>query len=208
LREDALNSGKEWQLGAPETFSYKVFDFLRKRLNHRLVTFLVEKGLTSSGAKVLEAGSGPAFATSILSGLPQIELATAMDIDLEALQEARRRDPSIIAVVGDLNNLPFRDSSFDLTWNSSTLEHLPEPSAPLGEMSRITRPDGRVYVGVPFLFGPLGFQRLIPKTSVGIWIGTVFSAKELRKLFLKTGLSPIAGIMYFFRFFVGVLGRK
>lgn len=61
---------------------------------------------------------------------------------------------------------------------------------------------------LPYLYGLLGFQRWIPKTGVGLWIGTVFSRAELTARLQAVGLTPAAHIVYFVRFFVGVLARK
>ena len=199
---------KAWQLGEPGTVAYRLYDGLRRRLNQRLAQYLLTEGLRGDGNVVLEAGSGPAFASSILARDPRVKLSVAVDIDLDALEEARRRDPALALVAADLLRLPFRDGSVDLCWNSSTVEHLDNPQdAPL-EMARVTREDGRVFVGVPNLFGPLGFQRRIERTGVGIWIGRTFSLAELTTMMMVAGLKPRHRIFYFFRFFVGLLAEK
>jgi SAM-dependent methyltransferase len=199
---------KAWQLGSPETLVYRFFDWLRNGLNSKLAEYFVTRGIHRSDAVVLEAGSGPAFASSILARHPKIALSVAADIDLEALEQARLRDPALSLVVADLNHLPFRDEAVDLCWNSSTLEHLPDPSNALSEMARVVRKGGNIFVGVPYVFGPLGFQRLIRNTSPGIWIGETFSLKGLRDMMVGADLVPHDRIFYFFRFFVGVLAGK
>jgi ubiquinone/menaquinone biosynthesis C-methylase UbiE len=199
---------KAWQLGSPDTLVYWFFDTLRKRLNAKLVNYLLTRAISRENATVLEAGSGPAFASSILRTDHRVGISVAVDIDLEALQQARSRDASLSLVVADLNNLPFRSESMDLCWNSSTIEHLPDPSAALAEMQRVTMQGGSVFVGVPNLYGPLGFQRWIRQTSVGIWIGEVFNRSQFSRLLTQAGLKPKDCIFYFFRFFVGVLASK
>jgi SAM-dependent methyltransferase len=199
---------KAWQLGAPGTPLYRLYDALRKRLNGKLVKYLLARGIDGEKRRVLEAGSGPAFASSILARDRRVELSIAADIDIEALNEAQRRDPQLVLLVADLQSLPFRSESVDLCWNSSTIEHLDGPDRALAEMQRVTRRGGKVFVGVPNLHGPLGFQRWIEKTSVGIWIGTTFSRSELKAMIARVGLQPQHTIFYFFRFFVGVLGQK
>lgn len=199
---------KAWQLGTPDTLIYRFFDALRQRLNQKLVRYLLSRGLSGEGRTVLEAGSGPAFATSILARDPKVVLSVAVDLDHEALLEARRRDGSLVAVNADLLHLPFREESIDLTWNSSTLEHIPGPDSALAEMCRVTRRGGTIFVGVPNLYGPLGFQRWIADSAVGVWIGTTFNRTELTAMLARAGLNPLDHIFYFFRFFVGVLARK
>lgn len=199
---------KSWQLGSPETAIYVLYDALRRRVNSKLARYLLKEAVTSPGSVVVEAGSGPAFASSMLAADGRVGLAVAMDIDLEALQEARRRDPSLALVVGDLHSLPFKTQSLDLAWNSSTLEHLDDPLAGLKEMVRVTREGGKIFAGLPYLSGPLGFQRWIPNTSVGVWIGTVFNLSDANRLISSAGAKPRSYIVYFFRFFLGVLADR
>lgn len=199
---------KVWQLGTPGSWMYAFYDGLREGLNRKLVDYLLAGAVTCDGCTVLEAGSGPAFASSILGTDRRVDLSIAMDIDVEALMEARRRDPTLALVVADLQNLPFKGESIDLAWNSSTIEHLPSPEQALSEMERVTRRGGKVFVGVPNLYGPLGFQHWIRNTSVGVWIGTTFNRSQLQKMVRECGLEPLDSIFYFFRFFVGVLAGK
>ena len=201
-------AGKMWQLGSPGTWIYNFYDELRRRLNRKLVDYLLARAVTASESKVLEAGSGPAFASSILHRDRHVALAIAMDIDMEALREAQRRDPSLSLVVADLHQLPFRDESVDVSWNSSTIEHLDLPASALTEMARVTCRGGKVFVGVPYLYGPLGFERWISQTSVGVWIGRTFDRADLEHILIQVGLRPKHSIFYFFRFFLGMLAEK
>jgi SAM-dependent methyltransferase len=199
---------KSWQLGSPGTLTYRLYDALRNQLNGKLVNYLLARAINHDKCKVLEAGSGPAFASSILGQDRRVGLSVAVDLDIDALHEARRRDPNLCLVVADLRNLPFKTESIDLSWNSSTIEHLPNPSSAVVEMARVTRKGGSVFVGVPNLYGPLGFEYLIRETSVGIWIGQTFTGAGLREMLIDSGLKPQHSLFYFFRFFVGVLAQK
>ena len=201
-------SSKAWQLGSPGTLVYGFYDLIRRHLNRKLVRYIIACGTEGENCVVLEAGSGPAYASSIISQEACIGLSVAIDIDLEALLEARRRDSGLCLVVADLNNLPFRSESMDLAWNSSTIEHFDNPEPALEEMHRVTRRGGRVFVGVPNLYGPLGFQRWIRDTSAGTWIGETFACDELKHMMGTVGLRPQDSMFYFFRFFVGVLAKR
>ncbi len=199
---------KSWQLGAPGTLSYRLYDALRNQLNGKLVNYLIARAINHDKCKVLEAGSGPAFGSSMLAQDSRVDLGVAMDLDIEALHQARQRDPNLCLVVGDLRNLPFKTGSLDLSWNSSTVEHLPNPASAVAEMARVIRKGGSVFVGVPNLYGPLGFEYWIRQTSVGIWIGQTFTGSGLRQMLIDSGLKPQHSLFYFFRFFVGVLAQK
>ncbi|MGD9819829.1 MAG: class I SAM-dependent methyltransferase, partial [Desulfomonilaceae bacterium] len=199
---------KAWQLGAPGSLIYEFFDLLRRNLNKKLVTYLLTSRADCKCLTVLEAGSGPAYASSLFSSDPRVELAVAIDIDYEALFQARKRDPNLCLVVADLRNLPFKSGCIEISWNSSTIEHLDCPEDALCEMERVTKGGGSVFVGVPYVYGPLGFQRLIEDTSTGNWIGKTYSCSQLKDMMKSAELEPRHSINYFFRFFVGVLSDK
>jgi SAM-dependent methyltransferase len=50
----------------------------------------------------------------------------------------------------DATRLPYPDSSFDLVYSVSVVEHIPNDTAAISEMLRVTRPRGRVIVEVPY----------------------------------------------------------
>jgi SAM-dependent methyltransferase len=198
-----------WKLlGASSSPAYRFFDWLRSRVNHRLSRFLARELSGRRECRVLEAGSGPGGATSLLRRAPAVACAAALDWDHDALRAGRRRDASLTAVVADLARMPFGDSSFDLVWNSSTLEHLPNAELALREMARVCKPGGLVFVGVPYRWGPLGLQRLVARTAVGRWIGRPQGRRELDRLLRRAGLRPAGSFVYGLRLFVGATGRR
>lgn len=199
---------KSWRLGQPGSPIYRLYDWLRMRLNRFLVDYLTAQLETKRRSIVLEAGSGTGYASSLVAEHSSVALSIALDYDIEALSQARQRDPGLPLVVADLRALPFRAGSIDLVWNSSTLEHLPAIQPALAEISRVVRPGGAVFVGVPNRSGPLGFQRWMADSAAGIWIGTVFDRKTLETAFREAALEPYRSITYFLRFFVGVFARK
>lgn len=197
---------RSWSFfGGPGSWPYRVFDAQRRRLNRWLVQHLLSR---TGGGRVLEAGSGPGYGSSLFSRDPAVRLSLALDVDLDALREARRRDPGLLVVLGDMRRMPFRSDAFDVVWNNSTVEHLAQPTEALAEMRRVTREGGHVFVGVPYQFGPLGFQRLIARTRVGVWIGPVFNRAALRRLVLAQGLQPVDSVVYCAACFIGLLAHK
>lgn len=208
-----MSLSRSWQfVGGLNSPWYRFYDWLRQGVNRRMVDFLSRhlsrSGLPDRASCVLEAGSGPASASSMFARRSDVALAVCMDLDESAMREARRRDPAIPAVVGDLMAMPFADASFDLVFNSSTVEHLNEPERAVAEMGRVSNSGGRVFVGVPYLFGPLWFQPLIANTSVGVWLGTVFSRSSLDRMLSAAGLTPVRHLRYFWNMFVGAVATK
>lgn len=208
-----MSLSRSWRfVGGLDSPWYRLYDWLRQGVNRRMVDFLSRQlsSDTSPGraSRVLEAGSGPGSASSMFARRSDVALAVCMDLDESALHEARRRDPTIPAVVGDLMAMPFADASFELVFNSSTVEHLDEPRRAVAEMGRVSTQGGRVFVGVPYLFGPLWFQPLIANTSAGVWLGKVFSRSSLDRLLSAAGLTPVRHLRYFWNVFLGAVATK
>jgi len=206
-----VSLSSSWQfIGGVNGPYYRFFDWLRIGVNRRLVRYLASHlpKREKRAAFVLESGCGPAFATSLFAKDARVRRAVCLDIDEAALHEAKRRDPTCCAVVGDMCNMPFRPDSFAMVFSSSTVEHLDAPKEAVQEMHRVCNRDGRVFVGVPYLFGPLMFQPLIRGTTVGEWLGPVFSHQRLSELLTSAGLTPIASMRYFLRFFIGTVATK
>jgi SAM-dependent methyltransferase len=73
-----------------------------------------------------------------------------LGVDLSAgmLAAARARAPAAGLAAGDATALPVRDAASDLTLAMHMLYHVPEQSAAITELRRITRPGGQVLVGL------------------------------------------------------------
>ncbi len=217
-----MSLGRSWQfIGPVGSPWYRFYDWLRRGVNRRLVAFLasalthdsgadatVDASVADRGVSVLEAGCGTAFGSSILARRSEVSRAICLDIDLDALREAKARDKHMLAVVADMRCMPFSDGAFGLVFNSSTVEHLDDPVIAVREMNRVCADDGRVFVGVPYALGPLWFQPALGGTRVGLWLGRVFTAGALDTLLQSAGLRSIGQMRYFWRFFIGAMAVK
>ena len=68
-----------------------------------------------------------------------------VDLNVEIVEAATRRHPSIEAHVADVRALPFESESFDAVVSNSTLDHFDherEIAAAVGELARVLRPGG------------------------------------------------------------------
>jgi len=203
-----MTSDHTWRIGDVYSWPNRLYDSFRMRLNRKLVRFLFTAIGRPSLNRTLEAGSGSASGSFYFSSQHGVKQSVALDHDLEALQITRSRYPQVQVVVGDLQQLPFKDSVFDLVWNNSTMEHLDQANTALNEMKRTAQHDGFTFVGVPDKHGPFWFQPLIQNTDAGRWIGPVFTGRELRQWFQEVHMDIVKVHHFFLRLFVGVLAKK
>lgn len=95
---------------------------------------------------VLDAGCGEGETLERLAGILP-ERPVGVDLNPESVGFAKARLPDAEISVGNLLELPFEDSSFDLVLCLEVLEHLPEPAAGLAELVRVSRRD--IVISVP-----------------------------------------------------------
>jgi len=95
------------------------------------------------GGLALDLGCGPGFvAQGLRASRPGLRVVGA-DIDRQALALARPLT-TVLAAAGEA--LPFRDGAFDGAYARFVLRYLPAPERALGELVRVTRPGGAVFV--------------------------------------------------------------
>jgi SAM-dependent methyltransferase len=115
----------------------------RDKLREELRRFLAPAG----DERVLDAGTGTGALAFALA--PLVREVVGVDIVPELLDEARRRGaefPNVEFVEGDVARLELEDGSFDVAGSLRTLHHVARPELAVAELTRVTRPDGRVLV--------------------------------------------------------------
>jgi SAM-dependent methyltransferase len=97
------------------------------------------RALPRDGASLLDVGCGDgAVLAELAAQRPRWTLA-AVEIAEAAARIARERLPAIDVRVYDGARLPWPESSFDVGLLSHVLEHVDDPQAVLGEVSRVCR---------------------------------------------------------------------
>lgn len=115
------------------------------------------------GAWVLDVGGGPGY---FAEAFRQRGAAyTALDADAGELSGRGAPEPG--TVMGSGMELPFADASFDVTYSSNVLEHVPDPWRMADEMVRVTRPGGTVFLSYTLWWGPWGGHETSPWHYLG-----------------------------------------
>lgn len=94
---------------------------------------------------LLDAGCGPAPMLSLLSEKYPDRHYTGLDLTPAMIEQAKKKNlPNTTLVVGDCENFPFEDNSFDAISCSQSFHHYPNPQAFFNSVKRCLRPGGRL----------------------------------------------------------------
>jgi SAM-dependent methyltransferase len=110
--------------------------------------------LAGVGGRLLDAGCGPnpRPAISLAREDPSRQIV-AVDIGLGTVRLARtvaaREGVALLAVVADLEALPFRDGAFAGGLCDDTIEHVPRDDVAARELARILTGDGLMVIATP-----------------------------------------------------------
>jgi len=96
------------------------------------------------GDRALDVGCGPGALTAQLVRRLDASAVSAIDPSPPFVEALRVRLPGVDVRLGVAGDLPFADSSFDLTTAQLVVHFMPDPVAGLAEMARVTRPGGTV----------------------------------------------------------------
>ncbi|MEA2506704.1 MAG: hypothetical protein QOH48_1322 [Actinomycetota bacterium] len=156
----SLGQGDEAQFAEPEG----VFNPSSIRLAFELI------GKTPlRGSRVLDVGCGRGGTVSLLADRFKAE-AVGVDLSPEAVAFCRKthNHPGVSFEVGDAENLPFEDGSFDVVTNLESSHTYPDIRAFLAEVRRVLRPGGwflhadllagQRWMEVQVLLGSLGLK--------------------------------------------------
>lgn len=69
--------------------------------------------------------------------------------------------------VADIQSMPWSDGQFDVVVSCETIEHVPDPRTALGELARVLRPGGLLYLTFPNYFSLAGLHRIYRRVLRG-----------------------------------------
>ena len=94
---------------------------------------------------LLDAGCGTAPMISLLTEEYPDAHYTGLDLTPEMIRQAKSKGlKNTEFVVGDCENMPFANASFDIVINSQSFHHYPNPQAFFHEVARVLKPEGKL----------------------------------------------------------------
>jgi SAM-dependent methyltransferase len=132
---------------------------------------------------VLDAGCGPGTWTRALARRPGPRLVVGLDLSGAMLGAAARGERAPLVVNGDVQRLPFAESSFDAVLALWMLYHVPDPGRAAGELAHVLRAEGTLLVtsnsNVPAPHEHLASKAFETVTGEGRWrVDLGFSAEN------------------------------
>ena len=98
-------------------------------------------GFSDPSKLTLDIGCG---SSRIARSMPRL---VGLDLNVKPLRYLRRQ--GVLAVSGDLTQLPFRDGEFPQVICSEVIEHLPAERMDFDELARVIEPGGTLVIGTP-----------------------------------------------------------
>ena len=102
---------------------------------------------------VLDAGCGTGYGLKTLMNAYPRAFFTGLDLSHSMLQVAQNNCTGVTFKQGDIEQLPFSDNAFDLTWSSSAIQWCDTGRA-ITELARVTQSDGCILLST-FTHGTL-----------------------------------------------------
>ena len=126
----------------PDVFTEATaFGAVRERA--RLAMHWIPRGAST----LLDAGCSAGYATAYFAEL--VESAAGIDVDEEAIRQARSRFPSIDFQPAPLERIPHPDEAFDVVVCLDVLEHVTDERLAVTELFRVLRPGGTLILTTP-----------------------------------------------------------
>lgn len=146
--------------------------------------------------RFLDVGCGSGGASLLADDRGAV--VTGLDASAPMIRIAKKRLPSADFRLGDLEQLPFPDESFDVVFAANSIQFAANPLAALEELGRVAASKGRVVVGlfaspeqVDFRAVFEAVSRVRPTPPSGHGPFTLSHGDDLEKLMIRSGLEPI-----------------
>ena len=111
------------------------------RVTLQTIPALLNHALLFPGARVLDAGCGPGYVAACANLLGSE--VKGVDFSEGMIDQAKEQFPYLEFILGDVEDLPARDQSFDRVLSNIVLFHVTDPMRAMTEARRVLKPGGR-----------------------------------------------------------------
>ncbi len=132
-----------------------------------------------SMATALDVGTGAGYMTRAMRNAG----ASCYGIEYDFGELTWRGEPPTDIAIASALEMPFADCSFDITFSSNVLEHVPDPWVMADEMVRVTNSGGIVYLSYTNWLSPWGGHETAPWHYLG-------GQRAVERYQKKTGNAP------------------
>ena len=144
---------------------------------------------------LLDCGCGTGPMISLLYEKDPSKHYTGIDITPKMIEVAKAKDlPGVDWVVGDCENLPFEEASFDAVICSNSFHHYPNPQAFFHSVKRVLRPGGRLilqdYTAPKPLLWLMNHTEMPLANLIGHGDVAAYSLDQVRSFCEAAGLRP------------------
>jgi len=133
----------------PDFYDTSVKNNLIQRYWHGRRFQEVAKLATKVNGTLLDVGCDGGTLTEKVAARARPERVVGLDISAKSLAYTITKRPQFDLIVGDAEELPFPDSTFEAIFCSEVMEHLVSPEKMLSEVKRCLTPTGYAVVMVP-----------------------------------------------------------
>ena len=142
--------------------------------------------LNLQSGNILDAGCGTGYGLEILMKAYPDAIFTGLDLAPRMLDVAQKKYSQVTFKQGDIEQLPFDDNVFDLTWSSSAIQWC-NTNKSVAELVRVTRPEGLVLLST-FTRGTLQSWRKLWSLESGKRFAL---PEEVGAAFAEAGLNKV-----------------
>jgi len=154
--------------------------------------FVLEFLLRDNPQNILDLSCGDGRTAEQVSRLLPQSKITGIDISDKSIAHAKSRDvKSANFVVGEVDDLPFEDDSFDCIYSINSFHHYPEPEKSFAEMVRVLKTGGKLYLADIYLWSVVRqiINAFLPYGNKGDY--KIHSKQEFLKMAHDAGLENI-----------------
>ncbi len=128
----------------------KIYDYINPIFySDEMRKTVVDMANINGNSLVLEVGCGTGFTTEEIVRRTGENKVVAVDLTPEQMMKARAKLTNVNYFLGDAENLPFKDDSFDAAISAGSIEYWPHPQKGIEEMARVTKSGGKVVILAP-----------------------------------------------------------